>query len=98
MKVVPAPIPVLAVLRTMICLGRDVTRCYRSMSRDVTDQQSRSMQNNVLFHQVPEDKDENCEDKVKKLLQNWKYPGELSVERVHSYLLSVPLRTNHGLL
>ncbi len=41
------------ILRAIVSKQSSDIECLK---RDVTDQQSRSMQNNVLFHQVPEEK------------------------------------------
>ncbi len=49
----------------------------------VLDLQVRSMQDNLLFHNVPEEKDENCADKLKKILNNKGYTKNCVFERIH---------------
>lgn len=52
------------------------------------DQQARSMRNNILIHNVPESKGENCENKLKQLLKKetslpHKTVDDMKVERAH---------------
>ncbi len=49
------------------------------LKRQSTDQQARSMRQNVLFHGIPEDKNENCTTKMTEL----KYPNTFGFEVVH---------------
>lgn len=54
-----------------------------NLKRDLLDQQTRQMRDNVLFHQVPESKNEDCEKKIKDILSENGYAGEITVDRIH---------------
>ncbi len=53
------------------------------LKREVVDQQARSMQNNILVHDIPESRDENCAEKVKEALTKCGFTESYSVERIH---------------
>ena len=59
------------------------TREITLLKQDVTNQKVRSMGYNALFHNLAEEKDENCEAKVKSLLQKIGYTDPYTVERAH---------------
>ncbi len=59
------------------------TREITLLKQDVTNQKVRSMGYNALFHNLAEEKDENCEGKVKSLLQKIGYIDPYTVERAH---------------
>ncbi len=48
-----------------------------------TELQTRSMQNNVLFHNVPESKDEQCETKLLSILREKSFNGNVGIEKIH---------------
>ncbi len=53
------------------------------LKRQSTDQQARSMRQNVLFHGIPEEKNENCTTKMTEMLRKLKYPNTFGFEVVH---------------
>lgn len=54
-----------------------------TIKRGLTDLQTRSMQCNILFHNVPESKGENCETKVLGLLREKSYEGDVVIDNIH---------------
>ncbi len=55
------------------------------LRHDLLDQQDRQMRNNVLFHQIPEERNENCEQKVRDLLSKSGYTDHagVAIDRIH---------------
>ncbi len=49
----------------------------------MTDMQTRSMSQNVLFHNVAEKVGEDCANVVKELLDSKKYAGEVTFQNIH---------------
>jgi hypothetical protein len=41
-----------------------------ALKAEIIDLKSRSMRDNLLFHKLPEEKDENCEEKIKHFIQD----------------------------
>ncbi len=54
-----------------------------SLKKQLTEQKARSMQSNVLFHNVPEERTGECETLVTKLLQSVKYKDTYKIDRAH---------------
>ncbi len=53
------------------------------LRRELTDQQTRSMRNNLLFHNVTESKDENCLQAVRDLLSKQGFKESYQIEQIH---------------
>ncbi len=53
------------------------------LKRECMNQKARSMRQNILVHRIPEEKDEDCEAKVRAVLQNAKYPHAYGIEIAH---------------
>ncbi len=53
------------------------------MKSSILDLQMRSMRDNVLFHNIVEERDENCEQKIRKVLVENKYGSDVVFNGVH---------------
>ncbi len=47
------------------------------------DLQTRSMEENVIFHNVVESRGENCEEKVRGILKSKPFGGVIDIEKIH---------------
>ncbi len=54
-----------------------------ALKTGLTDLQVRSMENNVIFHNVKEAAGENCAEKVTALLKTKSFEGEINFDKIH---------------
>lgn len=53
------------------------------LKRGLSDLQTRSMEENVIFHNVAESRGENCEEKVRGILKSKSFGGVIEIEKIH---------------
>ena len=53
------------------------------LKSQMMDMQTRSMSLNVLFHNIPENKNENCKDSVCDILKKQGYTGTYTFDKIH---------------
>lgn len=50
--------------------AQKITSNESSLMEEIIDLKCRSMRDNLLFHKIPEEKDENCEEKILNFIEN----------------------------
>ena len=56
---------------------------FEKLRHDLIDQQARQMRGNILFHQIPESKNEDCKKKVKDMLSKHGYTEDIEIDLIH---------------